>query len=140
MFRIVIDTNVVIAALRSQRGASYRLLMMLEEGRWQTCLSVPLLMEYEAVAKRPEVGIKLSDADIDIFLDYVCGWAEHRQIYFLWRPLLPDPGDDCVLEVAVEAQCDFIVTYNRRDFVGAERFGLAVVTPPEFLRKLEESK
>lgn len=98
MFRVVVDTNVVIAALLSQRGASYRLLMMLDDDRWQACVSVPLIVvEYEAVAKSPEVGVKLSHADIDIFLDYVCGQAEHRQIFFLWRPLLPDPGDDCVL-------------------------------------------
>ncbi|NOT61876.1 MAG: putative toxin-antitoxin system toxin component, PIN family [Acidobacteria bacterium] len=140
MFRLVIDTSVIIAALLSQRGASYRLVMMIDKGLWQTCLSVPLLMEYESVAKRPEVGITLSHADIDVVLDYVCDWTEHRQIYFLWRPLLPDPGDDCVLEVAVEAQCDFIISYNKRDLVGAERFGIAVVTPPEFLSVLEQSK
>jgi putative PIN family toxin of toxin-antitoxin system len=139
MFRLVIDTNVIIAALRSQRGASYRLVMMQDQGLWQTCLSVPLFMEYESVAKRPEVGITLSHADIDIVLDYICEWAEHRQIYFLWRPLLPDPGDDCVLEVAVEAQCDFIISYNKRDFVGAEGFGILVLTPPEFLRMLEKN-
>jgi predicted nucleic acid-binding protein len=78
----------------------------------------------------------LSRQDVDDVLDYLCSIAEHREIYFLWRPVLRDPRDDMVLELAVEAACDFIVTHNRRDFAGTERFGVRVVSPREFLKRI----
>lgn len=76
--------------------------------------------------------------DIDDVLDYMCRVGNRRQIFFLWRPYLKDPRDDHVLELAVEANCDFIVTHNVRDFAGAERFGIRVVRPREFLRIIGE--
>ena len=73
---------------------------------------------------------------IDDILDYVCAAGQRQLIYFLWRPTLPDPSDDLVLEVAVHGQCDRIVTFNTRDFVGSDRFGVRVETPAAFLRSI----
>lgn len=130
------DTNVLISGLRSRRGASFRLLRLLGKGRFQTVLSVPLVLEYESVAKRQSRTLGLTHSDIDDVLDFLCKVSEHRRIFYLWRPFLRDPGDDMVLELAVEAGAKFIVTHNLRDFAGAEQFGLQVVTPQEFLRRL----
>jgi putative PIN family toxin of toxin-antitoxin system len=138
MFQVVIDTNVLLAALRSQRGTSYRLLSLVGDSRWQFNLSVPLLLEYEDVLKRARTGLNLTDAEIDDILDYLCSSANLREIFYLWRPALRDPKDDFVLELAVESECDFIITFNVKDFVGIEKFGLTAVTPREFLRLLGE--
>jgi putative PIN family toxin of toxin-antitoxin system len=137
-YRIVIDTNVLIAALRSRRGASYRLLMLLGSERFSIHISVPLTLEYEDVAKRLLGDIPLAEQDIDDILDYICAIAERHQLFFLWRPHLRDPEDDMVLELAVTANCDFIVTYNRKDFDGAEDFGIEVITPRGFLERIGE--
>ena len=80
----------------------------------------------------------VTHGDIEDILDYVCSVADLREIHFLWRPILKDPQDDHVLELAVESSAKFIVTYNRRDFMGAEKFGIKVVTPNEFLEKIGE--
>ncbi len=101
-------------------------------------LSVPLFLEYEDVVKRPDSGVSLSAAEIDDILDFICVEANLREIFYLWRPILPDPKDDFILELAVESRCDYIVTFNVRDFAGVEKFGIEVVTPHEFLRKLGE--
>jgi len=132
--RIVIDTNVFISALRSRRGASYRLFMLLDRGDIEINLSVPLIVEYEDAAKRTAREFGLTHADIDDILDYICRIAHRRKIHFLWRPFLKDPQDDHVLELAVESECNIIVTHNIRDFSGAEQFGIRVVTPKEFLK------
>lgn len=133
---IVLDTNVLVAGLRSRRGASFRLLSMVGAPELELNLSVPLVFEYEDAAKRHAADLGLSDADVDDLLDYLCAVGRHRQIYFLWRPMLRDPKDDMVLELAVEAACDCIVTHNTRDFSGAERFGVRIATPAEFLRRI----
>ena len=136
--RVVLDTNVVVAALRSRRGASFKLLSLLAEDRFEITISVPLLLEYEDVlARYIEVGL-YGEQDVDDFLDFVCQVAHRQSIFFLWRPCLPDPKDDMVLELAVAAGCEAIVTYNQRDFVGAERFDLRIDAPRDFLRILEE--
>ena len=137
VLQVVIDTNVLIAALRSKRGASHRLLRMIGDERWQLNLSVPLFLEYEDVCKRPAANLTLSVEEIDDVLDFICAQANLREIFYLWRPALPDPKDDFLLELAVEAQCDYIITFNVRDFAGAESFGVGVITPQEFLRRLE---
>jgi putative PIN family toxin of toxin-antitoxin system len=138
MFQVVIDTNVLLAALRSNRGASYRLLSLVGDDRWQLNLSVPLLLEYEDVLKRLNAGLNLTPADIDAILDFLCVAANLREIFYLWRPLLPDPKDDFILELAVESGSDFIITFNVKDFTGIEKFGLAAVTPRQFLQQLGE--
>lgn len=139
MFQVVIDTNVLLAALRSNRGASFRLLSLIGvDERWQLNLSVPLLLEYEDVLKRADAGLALLPTEIDDLLDFLCARGNRREIFYLWRPVLPDPKDDFVLELAVESSCDFIITFNVRDFDGIAKFGLVAITPREFLRRLGE--
>ncbi len=135
---VVIDTNVFISGLRSRRGASFKLLSMLGEGAFDISVSVPLVLEYETIARRQARALGLDSATIDDILDYLCQVALRREIFFLWRPFLKDPKDDLVLELAVESECEFIITYNRRDFAGTEKFGIKVLTPKEFLKKLGE--
>lgn len=134
----MIDTNVFIAALRSQYGASYRLLMLLESRRFDIALSVPLAAEYEQAAKQLLGKGALTARDIDDILDYVCSVAERKEIYYLWRPFLKDSKDDMVLELAVAAGCEIIVSYNKGDFAGVEQFGIRVLTAHEFLREIGE--
>lgn len=137
--QIVVDTNVFVAALRSQYGASYKLFLLLDSGRFEINLSVPLAIEYEAASKRL-IGKKgnLKASDIDDILDYVYAVANRRKVYYLWRPFLSDPKDDMVLELAVAAGCEIIVTYNKDDFKGVEQFGIRVLTAQEFLQKIGE--
>lgn len=132
---IVLDTNVLIAGLRSARRASYALLQLLGSGRFDLSVSVPLVLEYEAIAKEHSRAIGLSHAEIDDVIDYLCNVAEHREIYYLWRPFLRDPKDDMVLELAVESGADYIVTHNLRDFQGIEKFGIEAVSPGIFLKR-----
>jgi predicted nucleic acid-binding protein len=100
--------------------------------RFEIALSVPLILEYEDALLRPQVG-RLGQADVDAVLDYFCKVAHLQQIFLLWRPLLPEPKDDMLPELAVAARCQSIITYNVRDFVGAEKFGISIVEPGPFL-------
>ena len=134
---IVIDTNILVAALRSKRGTAFRLLQELQKGRFEFALSVPLFFEYEDVLKRPAM-VPLPMAAIDQLLRYLASNAHTQSIFFLWRPFLKDAKDDMVLELAVAARCSAIVTFNGKDFVGVEQFGLEVLTPYQFLRRLDE--
>jgi putative PIN family toxin of toxin-antitoxin system len=131
-----LDTNVFVAALRSQLGASYRLLMLVGTGQFEISLSVPLVLEYEEVAKRQADEIGLSLRAIDDILGYLCSVAIRHSIHYLWRPLLADSKDDMVLELAVAGQCEYIVTYNERHFRGAEQFGIRVIPPHALLEKI----
>jgi putative PIN family toxin of toxin-antitoxin system len=133
---VVIDTNVLIAGLRSARGASYQVLQRIGGPDFTLSVSVPLVLEYEATAKAHARELGLTFAEIDDVLDFICSVAEPRVIFYLWRPFLRDPRDDLVLELAVEANADCIVTHNRRDFAGAEEFGVRIVSPGAFLRQL----
>jgi putative PIN family toxin of toxin-antitoxin system len=134
--QIVLDTNVLISALRSRRGASFKLLSLVGKGSFEVNISVPLALEYEDVAKRQAQEIGLTEADVDDVLDFMCRVANRRRIFFLWRPFLRDPKDDHVLVLAVEANCQYVVTHNVRDFAGVEQFGVEAITPQVFLRKL----
>jgi putative PIN family toxin of toxin-antitoxin system len=133
--KIVIDTNVLVSALRSRRGASFKLVSVLPSDEFSIAISVPLVLEYEDALKRLESSA-ITSQDIGNFVDFLCKIGHHQEIFFLWRPFLPDPSDDHVLEVAVAAGCDAIVTYNKRDFKGIERFGLRVLDPREFLSEI----
>ncbi len=131
--QIVMDTNVFMTALRSQLGASYKLLSLLENDIYQLNLSVPLVLEYEEVAKRMIGEISLSEQEIDDILDFVVSKSNRWHIFYLWRPQLKDPSDDMVLELAVTASCKYILTYNVHDFRGSEKFGIEAITPKVFL-------
>lgn len=137
-FKIVIDTNVMVAALKSNRGASYKLLSIMDQGKFQISISVSLIFEYEDVLKRGDIKINLETEDVDNIFDYICRIADTREIFYLWRPFLKDPKDDLILELAVESESDFIITYNKKDFEGIDKFGLQALTPGEFLEKIGE--
>jgi len=137
-YQVVIDTNVIVSALRSRRGSSYKLLMLIGSEKFEINLSVPLMLEYEKTAKKLIGKIDLLGKDIDGILDYLASVANRRQVFYLWRPFLKDPKDDMVLELAVAGNCDFIVTYNKIDFQGVESFGVRTLTPKEFLQKIGE--
>lgn len=134
--QIVIDTNIIVAGLRSRNGSAFSLLRLVGSKQFQINLSVPLVLEYEEVLWRELPNLAINASDIEDFLDFHCSVATHHQIFFLWRPFLPDPKDDMVLELAVKARCDTVVTYNIRDFVGIERFGVSAVTPANFLESI----
>lgn len=134
--RIVIDTNVFVSALRSSRGASHHLLTLVGGQGFEIALSVPLVFEYEDVAKRQADVTGLTNEEVDDIIDYLCSVAHLQAIHYLWRPVLRDPGDDLVLELAVEAGCRVVVSHNVRDFAGSERFGVTAITPSEFLRMI----
>jgi putative PIN family toxin of toxin-antitoxin system len=132
---VVLDTSVLVAAFRSRSGAAFRLLSRVGAGDFDIAVSVPLVLEYEDALLRQLADTSLSESDVDDVLDYLCSVAKRQEIFFLWRPLLRDPKDDLVAEVAVAAGCDAIVTYNRRDFAGIEQFGIRVRTLAELLRE-----
>ena len=136
--QVVVDTNVFVTALRSKKGASYKLLQLTKSDKFQLNLSVPLAIEYEAAAKRMIGEITLSEKEIDDILDFIISRSNHWQIYYLWRPQLTDPGDDMLLELAVTASCPYIVTYNVSDFKAAKKFGITPITPQEFLHMVGE--
>jgi len=131
---VVIDTNVLISALRSKQGASHKLLLLLAEDAFTPNVSVPLFVEYESVAKRTGLLSGLNSSDINSILDYFLSKSNIRKIFYLWRPFLKDQKDDLVLEVAVESQSEYIITFNTSDFSGCEKFGVKIVTPYEFMK------
>ncbi len=134
--RIVLDTNVLIAALRSPSGASFQLLQRVGQGYFETCISVPLALEYESVAKREAVSLVIDADDIDHLIDYLCQVSRPTEVFYTWRPQLRDANDEMVLELAISGQADGIVTFNKRDFAGVERFGLRLLTPVELLQEI----
>ena len=132
----------MVAALRSSRGASRQLLLGALDGGFQLLLSVPLILEYEAVLSRPEhlAACGLSAAEIGRVLDDLAGIAKPVSLSFRWRPRLSDPDDDMVLETAVNGNADAIVTFNQRDFEAAVRdFGCAVILPGAALGQMRSS-
>jgi len=137
--RVILDTSVLVAALRSRRGASFRLIELLRAGAFEIAISVPLAVEYEAVLTRHAASLGLRRSEVATIVDYFCAVGKRQPIHFLWHPLLRDPDDEFVLEVAVAASCQYIVTHNVRDFAGAERLGVNILQPGQFLRQLEES-
>lgn len=136
----MIDTNVLVSALRSRRGVSFRLISLLGDRRFQVNISVPLVLEYEKSTKKLAGRGGLSLRNIDDILDYICLVAHHTRVFYLWRPFLRDPKDDMVLEVAVAGGCRFIVTFNKKDFQGVGSCGIQVLTPKEFLERIGELK
>jgi predicted nucleic acid-binding protein len=131
---VVLDTNVLVSALRSRRGSSFAVVERIGGGAFEIAVSVPLVLEYEDAMLRHRGG--LGPGDVRDIVDYVCSVARHQQVFFLWRPLLRDPNDDMVAEVAVAAGAQAIVTHNRRDFHGVEKLGLKVWAPQQLLERI----
>jgi putative PIN family toxin of toxin-antitoxin system len=137
--RLVLDTSVIVAALRSRTGASNALLEQVARGRLRPLVSTALFLEYEDVLKRADVRLAtgMSEEDVDGFLSALASAAEAVDVNFLWRPQLSDPKDELVLEAAVNGEADALVTHNLRDFEPATRlFGLRVLLPRDVLKEL----
>lgn len=137
--RLVLDTNIVVAALRSPSGGSAALLGCALDRRFTMLLSVPLVLEYEAVCRDPAQRIVsgLAESEVETVVSALCAKAEQVRSWFLWRPLLRDPADEMVLEAAVNGRADGLVTFNRRDFGDVPgTFGIEVLSPQQALRRM----
>ena len=133
------DTDTIVAAMRSPTGASAALLRAARGGRVTLAATVPLCLEYEDVCSRPEhvAAAEFGPADLAVFLDAVVNLVEPVDVWFLWRPQLRDPGDELVLEAAVNGHAPVIATFNRRDFrPAADRFGIEILLPAEAIRRV----
>jgi putative PIN family toxin of toxin-antitoxin system len=137
--RCVVDTNVVVSAMRSPRGASAATLVAARAGRITMLANVGLALEWEATCHLAEhqLASGLDAREIGVFVDAVLAMVEPVETHYLWRPMLRDPADEFVLEAAVNGQAAAIVTFNRRDFGDVPAtFGIDVLAPGELLRKL----
>jgi putative PIN family toxin of toxin-antitoxin system len=132
---VVLDTSVLVAAWRSRTGASFALLEHFRDGSFDIAVSVPLVLEYEGALLR-HLSAGQRKADVLAVVDYLCATGKQQSVFFLWRPLLRDPNDDMVAEVAVASGSSAIVTHNLRDFEAVTRFGVRVLPPAQFLMQL----
>ena len=137
--RLVFDTSVVVAAMRSPPGASAALLKQARKNKVTSLANVALALEYEAACRRGEhaVAAGLTADEVEIFVDAVLAMIEAVESYFMWRPMLRDPADEMVLEAAAHGCANAIVTFNQRDFsVVPLQFGIEVVTPAVALQRI----
>jgi putative PIN family toxin of toxin-antitoxin system len=140
MRRIVLDTSVVVAGLRSSLGAANAVLRLVAQRRLILLATPPLFLEYEDVLKRPEHRLAhgLAPEQIDDLLAELAALIEPVELHFRWRPQVSDPGDEMVLEVAINGNADAVVTYNVADFAAAaDRFGIVVLRPADVLKKVK---
>ena len=138
MPEIIIDTCVLVSALKSQLGASYKILSLLQSGKFTIHHSTALVLEYEDVLKRPQMNLSLTTQEIDKLLDILCLVGEKHKLFYSWRPLLKDEKDDFIGELAINAGVDAVVMHNIKDFQNITKFGIKVLTPQEFLRLIGE--
>ena len=130
----VLDTSVLVAAARSRRGASSDLLNMMPTSKFTPVCSVPLFVEYRSVLLRPENLLTRTADQAERFLDALLQMSLLQEVFYSWRPALPDADDDMILEVAVAGSARYIVTHNLRDLSGAEEWGISAVPPGDYLR------
>jgi putative PIN family toxin of toxin-antitoxin system len=142
MLRLIIDSNVMTSAFRSRSGASFALIELVRR-KWIRMLATPpLFLEYEDVLKRPEqlAASRLSLTDVDTALDALAALIEPVEAHLSWRPQLPDPGDEMVLEAAINGRADALVTYNMAHFrAAAVHFGVRLARPADILLEVIES-
>lgn len=141
--RVTLDTNILVAGLRSRNGASFRVLTRWSGGTFLACASVPLWLEYEATLKREAIAAAhgFSSGDIDALLDAWALQVVPVEFRFLWRPQLRDPKDEMVLETAINGRADSLVTFNLADFDNAaRRFGVALWRPQDLLARLGDDR
>jgi putative PIN family toxin of toxin-antitoxin system len=139
MKRVVLDTNVLVAGLRSRNGASFAILRLVADRRLRPLATTALFLEYEAVLKRPQQHLAhgFSAQELDSLIAELAALSEPVETHFLWRPQLVDPQDEMVLECAINGRADALVTHNVGDFVGiSDRFSLRVLRPQELLEGL----
>jgi putative PIN family toxin of toxin-antitoxin system len=133
--RVVLDTSVLVAAVRSRQGASFALVGSIPALEFQPCLSVGLYAEWQEVLTRPEnLPPGRTAEDALAFLHYLASQSILQEIHFLWRPFLGDPDDDMVLELAFAGGCGHIITHNVKDFHGSEQLGVTALAPRDFLK------
>ncbi len=140
MLRIVLDTAVVVAALRTRLGAGNAVLRLVAQKRVVALATPPLFLEYEDVLKRPEHQLVhgLTPEAVDQFLTELAALLEPVEVHFQWRPQSRDPNDEMVLEAAINGQANALVTYNIKDFAEAgERFRISVLRPGDLLKKVK---
>lgn len=133
VYRAVMDTNVLYAGLRSNRGASFQLLKTLRARQWILLLSNTVVTEYEEILFREAAALGIFPDEINELLDDFCALAELIDPTGVWEPLLSDPADEAFVQMAVEAKADYLVTHNSSHFEPARARGIRVVTPKEFL-------
>lgn len=136
----MLDTDVVVAAMRSPTGGSAELLRQIDGGAAVMLLTVALALEYEAICTLAEhrLASGLTATEAGIYVDGLIAMAEPVKAFFRWRPQLRDPGDEMVLEAAVNGQADAIVTFNESDLREAREFGIEVIRPGEALRRIKK--
>ena len=132
----VLDTSVLVTGLRSNRGASFQILRAVRAGDIRIAVSVALVLEYESVILRPGLVPGFTADEHRRIVDGLCQLADHQQVFFAWRPFLPDPDDDLVLELAVAASAKFVITHNISDFRGSESMGVRAITPATTLNMI----
>lgn len=140
MRRVVLDTSVMVAGLRTRIGAGNAVLRLVAQRRLVLLATPPLFLEYEDVLKRPEHRLAhgLLPEAIDEFLSELAALIEPVEVHFQWRPQVSDPNDEMVLEAAINGRADALVTYNLSDFaVAAERFRISLLSPAELLKKVK---
>jgi len=138
MKTVVLDTSVLVAALRTRLGASNAVLRLVANRQLVPLATPPLFLEYEAVLKRPEQRLAhgLSPEEVDEFLAEFAALIQPVEVHFQWRPQVRDPADEMVLETAINGDADALVTYNVADFaIAAERFDILILRPTEVLRR-----
>jgi len=138
--RVVLDTSIVVAALRSRSGAANAVLRLVAQRRLVALATPPLFLEYEDVLKRPEQALahNLRTEAVDAFLAELAALTEPVETHFQWRPQVRDPNDEMVLEAAINGRADALVTFNTSDFGAAgERFGISIVRPFDLLKKVK---
>ena len=139
--RLVLDTDVIVAATRSPSGASAAILRAVRGGQATLLLTVTLALEYEAVCSEAEhrLASGLSEREVDVFVTAVIALAQPVETHFLWRPQLRNPGDEMVLEAAVNGRADALVAFNGRDFGSApSHFGVELLRPGETIRRIRK--
>jgi len=132
----------MVAALRSDQGASRQLLLAALDEEFEMLLSVPLILEYEAVLSRPQhlAACGLTSMAVEQLLDDLVSIARPVQLSFRWRPCLVDPNDDMVLETAINGSAAAIVTFNQHDFAaGVRNFDCGVISPVTALNRIRTS-
>lgn len=138
-YRAVMDTNVLCAAFYSTTGASFEIFRRLRLSEWTAVLSNHLVHEYEEILKSHRHKLGLSLDDVDQLLNAICARAEEWPLAHGWEPILQDPDDETLVQLAVESGANRVITHNVRDLAPARSLGIEVLKPVEFLSKLQTS-